>query len=137
MERQKYGDQLLITLAFVVPYSVNYFNLLFLIIEEDNLKYTSHNDPRPADIENKITSKTQIIKMISFVFGLYYSVALFRTSRAVRRRYAIPEEFCCGDFACIFCCTPCAVAQYGRHTADDEKYQSKCCSATGIPGSLL
>ena len=83
MERQKYGDQLLITLAFVVPYSVNYFNLLFLIIEEDNLKYTSPNDPRPADIENKITSKTQIIKMISFVFGLYYSVALFRTSRAM------------------------------------------------------
>uniref|UniRef100_A0A7S2JV70 Uncharacterized protein n=1 Tax=Leptocylindrus danicus TaxID=163516 RepID=A0A7S2JV70_9STRA len=97
------------------------------------LRADDPTSPEIADLEEEINSYQQTLHLFEYAFGIYAFVVLYRTRRAIRQRYAIPQEFCCEDAVCIACCRCCAVAQYGRHTADYERYRSVCFSTTGVP----
>jgi len=134
---QNIAINLAITIIFIIAIHVSYSNFIQLSAKEMAIKLddpdVTPDDPRLADIENQRAFAMQTYSMLQFAFFIYCFIVVLRTRRAVRRRYVIPEDFCCEDVACICCCRCCAIAQFGRHTADYEKYRSVCCNATGVP----
>jgi Cys-rich protein (TIGR01571 family) len=75
------------------------------------------------------------MEIVSYIFIVWYVVALCRTRKTVRERYQIPENSCtgCEDCCCAFWCQCCVTAQMLRHTGEYEHYPGVCCSATGHP----
>jgi Cys-rich protein (TIGR01571 family) len=68
----------------------------------------------------------------------YFVFQVFRTRKRIRKTYHIPETSCegCEDLLVSVWCTPLALAQMGRHTADYEKYRAFWCSDTGLPNDI-
>lgn len=76
------------------------------------------------------------------IYGLYglfmffvFLILMIRTRRAIREKYKIPDESCCGvsnDICCSFWCGCCTVSQMARQTADYESSPALFFSATGI-----
>lgn len=124
---------LFITLIFSVGYLRSFFYIMPLLQKDLELRADDPTSPEIADLEEEINYYQQTLHLFEYAFGIYAFVVLYRTRRAIRQRYAIPQEFCCEDAVCIACCRCSAVAQYGRHTADYERYRSVCFSTTGVP----
>lgn len=108
---------------------------LRLGVEEAHLKSSENPDDnaRIDEIQNELLRLRAMFRYSMFIFGLYLFIVVWRTRKAVRGRYAIPEECWCSDIICVWCCKCCTVTQFGRHTADYDKYASVCCNATGLP----
>jgi len=125
---------LLYTIIFVVAYLMYWiYNILPLYQELFALIKDDPTNPEKDDLHNEVRSVQQTLDLYANAFGIYAIVVIYRTRRAIKRRYAIPQDFCCEDVVCSACCQCCTVAQYGRHTADYEKYRSVCFSTTGVP----
>eukprot|EP00816_Leptocylindrus_hargravesii_P001722 CAMPEP_0196806844 /NCGR_PEP_ID=MMETSP1362-20130617/6773_1 /TAXON_ID=163516 /ORGANISM="Leptocylindrus danicus, Strain CCMP1856" /LENGTH=311 /DNA_ID=CAMNT_0042180513 /DNA_START=87 /DNA_END=1022 /DNA_ORIENTATION=+ len=122
-----------ITIIFLVVYFRNLFYVMPLLQKVVELGTEDPTSPEIADLEEELESYQQMIRISAYAFGIYAFVVFYRTRKAIRRRYAIPQEICCEDAVCIACCRCCAVAQYGRHTADYERHRSVCFSTTGVP----
>lgn len=93
-------------------------------------KIEVHEDPLSA-----IDSfRYRVNRNVSIIFFVWTVVVLTRLRRAVRERYAIPEERCsgCEDVCCSFWCTMCTVAQVARHTSDYDEEQAMFCNDTGV-----
>lgn len=69
---------------------------------------------------------------------IYFLYMVTTTRRLVRREFDIPELRCHGYEDCCIStfCTPCAIAQMGRHTADYETYAAYCCTDTGLANHI-
>jgi len=71
---------------------------------------------------------------VNFVYFIFVVVLLVKARSYVRRKYAIPEQYCTGCEDCclgVFC-SCCAVSQLARHTADYRTYRAACCTETGL-----
>jgi len=92
--------------------------------ENDNGTYDHYEDPVGQ----------LLLYILKGVFAIWSTVILLRTRRALREKYEIPEERCHGfeDLVCSVFCSPCAVAQMARHTADYENYGAMCCTEDGL-----
>lgn len=77
--------------------------------------------------------------IVGLVFFVYFMYILIKTRSVVRSRYNIPEKNCdgCEDCMCAFFCGPCVVNQMADHTADYNRHNALCCSATGIPDDAM
>lgn len=82
--------------------------------------------------------KTVLYNILTFSFGLYTLIVLMKARRAVRERYEIPQERCCGfeDICCAFWCGCCTVSQLARQTANYQERRAVCCSDTGLPATV-
>ena len=77
--------------------------------------------------------------IVGLFFFVYFMYILIKTRSVVRSRYNIPEKNCggCEDCMCAFFCTPCVVNQMADHTADYNRHNALCCSATGISDDAM
>merc|ERR550539_583335 len=126
------GENMAVHLFITVIFFVGYFWSLFCVAP----LLQTHAELKAdeiADLEEEINFYLQTMRLFEYSFQIYALVVLYRTRKAIRQRYAIPQEFCCEDAVCIACCGCCAVTQYGRHTADYETHRSVCFSTTGVP----
>lgn len=75
----------------------------------------------------------------SLIFTIWSLYALIKTRESVRATYSIPAHEKCAkcpiveDFCCSAFCSCCVTAQMLRHTGEYERYEGRCCSATGHP----
>jgi Cys-rich protein (TIGR01571 family) len=72
--------------------------------------------------------------IVGVCLALYVLIAMIRTRRYIRKKYAIPEQYCsgCDDCCLSFWCGCCTTSQMLRHTADYRAYNANCCSDTGL-----
>ena len=130
---QNFAINMGIVMTYVLLYVVYFIKAIRLGAAVHSMEEESPDDPRLSDIRNQKLFLQILRGVIDWTFWLYVVIVILRTRKAVRRRYAIPEEFCCSDLICVCCCRWFTVMQFGRHTADYDKYRSVCCSATGLP----
>lgn len=50
----------------------------------------------------------------------------------MRREYSVPKGILFEDTILSLFCTPCVLAQMGRHTADYDTYAARACTKTGL-----
>ena len=75
---------------------------------------------------------------LNLLFLFYLQKLVKDTREAIRNKYQIPETRCigCEDFLCSTICMSCTICQMGRHTADFDTFNGKCCTRTGLPAQV-
>jgi hypothetical protein len=73
---------------------------------------------------------------IDILLFIYFQILVMKTRKAIRKYSKI--SMCCSgeDVLAPLYCTPCALSQMARHTADYETYNATCCTATGLPDHM-
>ena len=80
-------------------------------------------------------SPSPLYSLAGFLMFAYSLTIMIRTRRAVREKYAIPDDTTCGvsnDCCCSFWCSCCTVSLLARQTADYENDRAMCCTETGL-----
>ena len=97
----------------------------------------------PEEVDGEITMvknedcpavQANFAKNITFIFGIYVLIVMYRLRKAIRTKYSIPEENCIGfeDFCCVFWCGCCSVIQMAHQTADYDDEEAYCLTETGL-----
>jgi len=76
------------------------------------------------------------VLLADVVLIYYFLFLMIKTRQEMRKMYYIPGRCFLGDFYVSLLCTPCALSQMERHTADYETYRGRCCSETGLPPQI-
>jgi len=87
------------------------------------------------DESNEDVVVNPIYSLYSAFVMVFTLVVLYRTRKAIREKYNIPNNTCCGvtnDCCAPFWCGCCAISQMARHTVDYEVNSAMLCSDTGV-----
>lgn len=134
-------------IILVVVYAVVDWMLVLVMVpylseieegEETGQIYTANEPYLPP----WVLTLSSVRRIWEFLYSVFILVVLCRTRQHVRQRYSIPTTTCGSssvleDCCCSFWCGPCLVCQMARHTADYQREQAMCCTATGLVTTSL
>lgn len=88
-----------------------------------------------AEDDDDVQPINPIYSLYGSFLMIYTLVLMYRTRRAIRERYDIPDETTCrvtNDCCCSFWCGCCTISQMARHTADYDTSPAHYCTKTGV-----